>query len=809
RIALAVPALAHVLATRSKSADAAGRVAIQLAKSDPAGFDAALATVSGADASALRAVLNALVVSEEASPAELPAVLREPPWLRTKRSAAPATTLDLAPLTLEESVVWIPGELGEYDTPLPRSKPLIGVAMLVGWKNLPANVKERSPEMDAFVEEAFVKSDPDQYFKRVHYVSTMLHVCSDEAALRLINEQGPHKLCDANLHDLEYLFSRFELRAFEPLLALAALQPQRLAVLARVASSRLALPMADAFARMKKVGPIARGWLLRFPEHAAAGLVPLALGRDKKARSAAERALRWMSQNGKGTVVLAVADRYGEPARAGVDALLAFDPLDDVPAKLPKPPAWLDASTLPRPVLRGSKKALPTSAVSAILSMLQFSPVDPPYAGLAAVVAACTPESLAELAWGLCSEWLVAGGVGKEDWALGALGHFGTDEIARRLAPKIRVWPGEAAHARAVKGLDVLAQIGTDVALMHLDGIAQKLKFKGLQEKAREKIAEVAESRGLTREELADRLVPDLDLDPDGTKTLDFGARTFKATFDEHLQPLVLDAAGKRQKDLPKPAKSDDAEKAAAAIAWWKAAKKDAKALGRQQILRLELAMCTARTWDAATFRTFILEHPLVFHLARRLVWGTYADRKLLSTFRVAEDRTLASEDDAATSLDDGATVGLVHRLALPPASLLSWGERFGDYELIQPFPQLQRPVFAIAPEEKDATELTRCAKLVVPLGKVLGLEERGWRRGNPQDAGWIWDMHKDLPDGVLATLPIGGGILAGNMADSPKDQELGSVTLAVRGRDDAVPLHSLDPIVFSELVRDLEELRG
>jgi len=60
--------------------------------------------------------------------------------------------------------------------------------------------------------------------------------------------------------------------------------------------------------------------------------------------------------------------------------------------------------------------------------------------------------------------------------------------------------------------LDVLAAIGTDVALMMLNGIAQKLKFKGLQDKAREKIQSIAEARGLTTEELEDRLAPDLGL---------------------------------------------------------------------------------------------------------------------------------------------------------------------------------------------------------------------------------------------------------------------------------------------------------
>ena len=46
----------------------------------------------------------------------------------------------------------------------------------------------------------------------------------------------------------------------------------------------------------------------------------------------------------------------------------------------------------------------------------------------------------------------------------------------------IRLWPGENGHQRAVAGLDVLAEIGGDTALMHLYGISQKVKFKALKE---------------------------------------------------------------------------------------------------------------------------------------------------------------------------------------------------------------------------------------------------------------------------------------------------------------------------------------
>ncbi|RVT06650.1 DUF4132 domain-containing protein, partial [Klebsiella oxytoca] len=145
-----------------------------------------------------------------------------------------------------------------------------------------------------------------------------------------------------------------------------------------------------------------------------------------------------------------------------------------------------------------------------------------------------------------------------------------------------------------------------DIALMQLNGIAQKLKFKALQERAREKIGNIAESRGLTVEELEDRLAPDLGLNEDGKLTLDFGPRRFIVSFDEALKPYVRDENGSRLKDLPKPNKSDDNALAAEAVNRYKALKKDARTIAAQQIARMESAMCQRRRWTPENFRLFL-----------------------------------------------------------------------------------------------------------------------------------------------------------------------------------------------------------
>src|SRR5690606_15146361 len=148
------------------------------------------------------------------------------------------------------------------------------------------------------------------------------------------------------------------------------------------------------------------------------------------------------------------------------------------------------------------------------LTMLAIAKPGDVYAGVEAVRELCDPASLAEFGWGVFQSWLAAGAPSKDGWALAQLGWLGDDEKVRRLTPLIRSWPGEGLTARAVSGLDVLADIGSHTALTHLYGIALKVRFKALRERAQRKIEEVAAGRGLTAEQLADRLVPDLGLDP-------------------------------------------------------------------------------------------------------------------------------------------------------------------------------------------------------------------------------------------------------------------------------------------------------
>ncbi len=573
----------------------------------------------------------------------------------------------------------------------------------------------------------------------------------------------------------------------------------------------LAAPVARAYALPKPAKMIAsaRSWLLRNPEHAACGLTAAALGEPGAPRDQARQALRMLAGAGHDGVLMEVAARYGDPAVSGaMRAMLDEDPLTLYPPKIAKMPFFWDPLGWTRPRLASNGKALPDAVLDNIGVMLRFPHTDRIYAGVTQLKQACTPDSLADFAWELFRAWAERGGETKENWAFYALGLLGNDDSARKLTPLVRAWPGEKLNARAMVGVDVLAMIGSDTALMLLHGIASKVKFYALQSHANDKIEQIAQALELSFEELEDRLAPDLGLDEHGEMMLDFGPRQFRVGFDEALKPYVREALGARLDDLPKPKKTDDAALAAAAVESYKLLKKDARTVAAQQLRRLEQAMCWRRRWIAQDFRNFLAGHPLLRHLVQRLVWGVYSgDGKLLASFRVAPDGGYTDHADDAFALppDDAIRIGIPHPVELDPARIAAFAQLFADYELLQPFAQLARETHALTEAERGSEALTRWNGAIVTAGRLLGLVDKGWHR-EIGSGGETVKFSQWFGRNKLAHLFISPGMMAG-LIGADNEHKLVKLVLDHIDKEDDARLGAIDPIDVSEFIRDMEQL--
>ena len=765
--------------------------------------------------------------SNHASADLLPAIVVSPPWL-SKKKKSPIPVLDLAPLNLESICTITDTEAKEFQThwdwePHKPSEGAKNFLYSLGYRRWDFDtykyIGASDSAIDAWEREDFATLI--QMFKAHHapyqgeWHLNSLPFLPMQKAIKLWEflSKEPHTAIKpvmlylrlAGMSGFLHSFSRYPQEGF--------------AVANYFAATELAPAVARAFNKLKTLRQDARSWLLKYPQHAITGLLPAALGKTGEAQDNARAALRMLTENGHQPLLQEIARRYNQPeVTDAVNALLALDPLDNHPTKIPTLPTFYQPSLWTRPLLKANAQSLPDSALLHLGEMLRFPQEEALYPGLLQVKDACTTDSLAEFAWDLFTAWQTAGAPSKESWAFTALGVLGNDDTARKLTPLIRAWPGESQHKRATVGLDILAAIGSDIALMQLNGIAQKLKFKALQERAKEKIANIAESRELTVAELEDRLAPDLGLDDNGSLLLDFGPRQFTVSFDETLKPFVRDASGSRLKDLPKPNKSDDESQANDAVNRYKLLKKDARTVAAQQVARLESAMCLRRRWSPENFQLFLVEHPLVRHLTRRLIWGVYsAENQLLACFRVAEDNSYSTADDDLFTLPEGdISIGIPHVLEISPTDAAAFGQLFADYELLPPFRQLDRNSYALTEAERNASELTRWAGRKCPSGRVMGLANKGWMCGEPQDGGWIGWMIKPLGRWSLI-MEIDEGFAVGMSPAELSAEQLLSKLWLWEGKAESYGWGSnstqeaqfsvLDAITASELINDIEAL--
>jgi hypothetical protein len=574
----------------------------------------------------------------------------------------------------------------------------------------------------------------------------------------------------------------------------------------------------------------ARQWLDDNLSLAIAGLIPTAAGKGKLADEALEF-LREQKRKGQEAFIRQcveaaspeVADRIRREVLDRVE--IELPPLDDASTpeaiksalmestKL-KPPAWIAPEGLPK-ILVGDR-AMTSKQTSVLLAGLAKSTLDQPTSIVKAVRATADRSTLDAFVWALFERWYREGAPPKEKWAMIAIGLLGSDGSALKLTPLIRAWPGESQHARAVVGLECLRAIGTDGAMMRLNGIAQKLSFKGLKAKAAEMMEAIARDRHMTRAELEDRIVPDCDLDEKGSRIFDFGPRQFTFVLGSEMKPMVRDPEGKLKPDLPKPTAKDDPILASAAVDAWKLLKKQIKEVTKVQAERLEQAMVVGRRWTPEDFETLLVKHPLMTNLVRMVLWGGYdASGKLISTFRLTDERDFADVDEKPVSLDGLARVGIVHPLHLSTSDASSWGEIFGDYEIIPPFPQLGRSVHRLEPGEETATDLKGRVVGKIPAVTLVGLLERlGWARGIPEDAGVFHEHSKAFEEADVTAVIQYPGVPVGYMVDW-EAQEIekcffvpGIYTAQIYPEHkNAMPLGKVDPVVISEVLGTLGAL--
>ncbi len=373
-------------------------------------------------------------------------------------------------------------------------------------------------------------------------------------------------------------------------------------------------------------------------------------------------------------------------------------------------------------------------------------------------------EELALYVNELFDKWMDSGAPAKRSWVLYAASIHGGSDIVQKLHHQIQEWPANSRGAIASEAVKALALNPKPQALLIVDGIARKFKFKQVKGAASDALNFAAEQLGITRDELEDRIVPDLGFDDKMERCFDYGSRKFTVTITTALEIEVYDENGKKLKNIPSPGKRDDEVKAKASYAEFKEMKKQMKTTVASQKMRLELALSSKRSWEQKQWSRLFVENPIMHQFAIGLIWGIYGDGELKQTFRYMEDGSFNTVEEEEYELPEQGKIGLVHPIELPEQELAAWREQLEDYEITQPIAQLERQIYYRTQEEEESKRLERFGGKVLSDYALMGkLTALGWYRGSVQDAGGFDTFYReDTSIGIGAELHFSGTYVGG-----------------------------------------------
>ncbi len=475
---------------------------------------------------------------------------------------------------------------------------------------------------------------------------------------------------------------------------------------------------------------------------------------------------------------------------------------------------WLPVEQLPNLTRPGGEKLEHNDNLKRYLLLQSLDYTTAPNERLREVEQYASAESLADLAVALVEVWLQQGAPAKEKWVLYLSAMFGDRRMINLLSGQIKEWTENSRGAIAAETVRVLAYLSDPAALMIIDRLSRTIKNRQVKTAATESLQLAAENMNLTPEQLADRLVTTLSLDENGEMQLNYGERMFTVKVGMDLQLRVTShETGKVVKSLPAPNQKDDADLAKAAKTTFTQLKKDLKTMVTLQSQRLEESLSKRRLWSGAEWKALFVDNIIMRQFAISLVWGVYTNNQLTDTFRYMEDGTFNTVDEEEYEWTDKLTIGLVHPLELTAAQIAQWKDQLADYEVTQPFKQLDRPIYKLKEEEMNQREWGAVPKEEYsPTGFPSALERYGWYKGRAEDGGFYYELFKKY-DGVLAELRFSGTSIAyyGELDDITLES-LTFIRLSAKGAaqsETEMMLKDVPARMFSETAYDILRAAG
>ncbi len=421
-----------------------------------------------------------------------------------------------------------------------------------------------------------------------------------------------------------------------------------------------------------------------------------------------------------------------------------------------------------------------------------------------------TIESLNQFTKTIYENWAITKD-NKTKWLLNVIAFYGNDSIIDRLVEDIKELVAIRRGAIASEIASVVGEIGTAKALQKANFLEKKIKDSRVQRAAKHSIESAARKFNLTKEELLDKIIPDFGFSPNGKKLLDYGGRKFELTITPDLDLSITDESGKNIKSLPKPNSNDNIELAKTAIEELKEIKKGVKEQVKMQLERLEKGFTVNRSWKIDLWRELFVNNPIMKKFAIALVWGVFDDVQLtkrVDSFRYLEDGTFSNQFEDTISLPSKGFISLLHPIEIGTEEIERWNEQFKDYEIAQPFPQLNRAIFYIDEAKKEDKFLRDFEGYMIKRATLRGrLTAKDWTTGVVEEGGNFYSYEKSYPEyRMYASLEFMGDSIRAII----DDMEVPIYKLIFRlNYNTKAPIKSVPPRLYSEIYYEVKTALG
>lgn len=384
--------------------------------------------------------------------------------------------------------------------------------------------------------------------------------------------------------------------------------------------------------------------------------------------------------------------------------------------------------------------------------------------------------------------------------------------------------------------IHTLSEMNTKDAIAQISRVQSRAKHASSRTQIEKAIGNAAEQAGMSIDDLQDLGVPDFGMTEPGIITKLFGQWTARLVLNRNgAETTWIHTSGKEQQGIPVVLKKDFADELKSLKKLESELEKLLPTIGS----RIEKSYLDQRHWQFEAWRERYLNHPVCSVFARKLVWSINGKAGIWSGDKIADI------DGMAIAPENTAIVELWHPIAADPATVLRWRRKLAEQKIVQPFKQCHREIYVLTDAEREtSTYSNRFAGHLIRQHQLQHVcMSRGWTyqlmgsfdfqsvptlqlprwnmaveyymetsdNGDEETVGGIYryvatDQVKFLRESQTPVeLPPQMQALADLLKGLPTRATKMKKMLNVQKQYEAVPLTEILPVVFSEVMRDVD----